>query len=107
MNYQEWLNIWLENYVKPAVKIRTYERYSDICNLHIIPSLGDKALQDLTSIELQKFTTQLLKNGNHKTGKELSANFVNIVISVLKNSLKTAYLLGLKSAYEANGIKRP
>ena len=30
MKYKEWLNIWLENYVKPTAKMRTYERYSQI-----------------------------------------------------------------------------
>lgn len=30
MKYKEWLNIWLENYVKPTAKMWTYERYSQI-----------------------------------------------------------------------------
>lgn len=30
MTYKEWLSIWLENYVKPTAKMRTYERYSQI-----------------------------------------------------------------------------
>lgn len=107
MKYKTWLLDWLENYVKPSAKIRTYERYYQICALHIIPSLGNYKLTEISVIDLQKFITALLINGNHKTGKGLSANFVNTVISVIQNSLKTAHLIGLTPEYVANKIKRP
>ena len=107
MTYKYWLLDWLENYVKPSAKMRTYQRYYQICALHIIPSLGNYKLAEISVIDLQKFITALLTNGNHKTGKGLSANFVNTVISVLQNSLKTAHLIGLTSEYVANKIKRP
>ena len=107
MKYKTWLLDWLENYVKPSAKIRTYERYYGICALHIIPSLGEYNLAEISVLDLQKFITALLSNGNHKTGKGLSANFVNTVISVIQNSLKTAHLIGLTPEYVANKIKRP
>ena len=37
----------------------------------------------------------------------MSANFVNMVISVIQNSLKTAHLVGIANEYVANKIKRP
>lgn len=38
MLYKNWLQEWLENYVKPSSKIRTYERYKQIAmNMQIIP----------------------------------------------------------------------
>ena len=107
MKYKLWLLDWLENYVKPSSKIRTYERYYQICTLHIIPTLGHCNLGEITVMDLQKLITKLLTNGNHKTGKGLSANFVNTVISVIQNSLKTAHLIGLTPEYIANKIKRP
>ena len=107
MILKNWLLDWLKNYVKHSTKIRTYERYYQICNLHIIPSLGEYSLTELSANYLQKFIAELLTNGNHKTGKGLSANFVNTVISVLQNSLKTAHLIGLTPEYVANKIKRP
>ena len=107
MTYKNWLLDWLENYVKPSTKIRTHARYSAICALHIIPSLGNLPLTEISSVDLQKFITALLTNGNKKTGKGLSANFVNTVISVIQNSLKTAHLIGLTKECVANKIKRP
>lgn len=107
MLYKDWLNEWLNNYIKPSCKERTYERYNKIAELHIIPKLGMCELDELRPIFMQKFVTELLQSGNHRTKAGLSPNFVNIVISVIQNSMKTAYLLGLISSYEADKIKRP
>lgn len=107
MTYKYWIEDWLESYVKPSVKKRTYERYREICRLHILPTVGEVDLSDISVIVLQKLVSALLDGGNRRTGKGLSANFVNIVISVIQNSLKTAYLIGLTPDYTADKIKRP
>ena len=41
MKYERWLLTWLENYVKPAVKRRTYEKYREITALHLVNELGE------------------------------------------------------------------
>lgn len=53
MKYIEWLNIWLENYVKPSVKVRTYERYALILEKHIAKDLGEYEIKTLSDISLQ------------------------------------------------------
>lgn len=106
MTYKEWLSEWLELYVKP-LKHRTYERYKDICNLHIIGQLGDYELDELTPLILQKHVNEIKAHGNHKNGGELSANFVNAVITVIQASLKKAYEFGYTSTYHAGSIQRP
>ena len=107
MKYMDWLNEWLKNYVLPSVKIRTYERYSLIVNLHIRDKIEMLELDDLTPLLLQQYITELLQSGNRKTGKGLSANSVNAIISVLQSSLKTANFLGLTAEYTADKVKRP
>lgn len=107
MKYMDWLNEWLKNYVLPSVKIRTYARYSLIVNLHIRDKIGMLELDDLTPLLLQQYITELLQSGNRKTGKGLSANSVNAIISVLQSSLKTANFLGLTAEYTADKVKRP
>ena len=106
MKYKDWLNEWLEHYVKPTTKIRTYERYREL-SVHIIKKIGEYEINILSPIVLQKFVTELLTNGNLKTGKELSPNTVNAVISIIQNSLKTAFSIGLIDTYSADKIKRP
>ena len=107
MKYIEWLNIWLNNYIKPSAKERTYIRHEQLIRTHIAKKIGGNDVNDLTPIVLQSFVTELLSSGNDKTGKGLSANTVNAIISVLQNSLRTAHLLGYAKDYTANMIKRP
>lgn len=107
MKYIDWLIQWLENYIHPSVKVRTYERYRLIIEQHIRNKIGSMELNDLSPLVLQSFITELLQSGNRKTGKGLSANSVNAVISVIQSSLKTAHLLGLTKDYTADKLKRP
>ncbi len=107
MHYQEWLNEWLENYIKPTSKQRTYLRYAEAVRLHIAPWLGEYEIDSLTVDVLQKFVTNLLCCGNLKTRMGLSSNTVCSIINILQNSLKTANYLGLSKNYVADKIKRP
>lgn len=107
MKYIDWLIQWLENYIRPSVKVRTYERYKLIIEQHIKDKIGGMELDALSPLVLQSFITELLQNGNRKTGKGLSANSVNAIISVIQSSLKTAHLLGLTNEYTADKLKRP
>ncbi len=107
MKYKEWLREWLESYIKPSSKQKTYIRYSEIVSQHIVGSLGDYEMDELTPLILQRFATELLHSGNLKTGKGLSANSVNGIVTVIQNSLKVAYGIGQTSEYTADKIKRP
>ena len=107
IKYIDWLMQWIENYIRPSVKMRTYERYKLIVEQHIKDKIGGMDMNDLSPFVLQQFITELLQSGNKKTGKGLSANSVNAVISVLQSSLRTALLLGLTKEYTADKLKRP
>lgn len=100
MKYKNWLNEWLALYVKPTTKIRTYKKYQRQIELHIIPTLGEFELQDLTATVLQRFTVDLSEKG-------LSANTVNGIISVIKTSLRRAVLLGVTDKEFTMAIVRP
>lgn len=91
MTYKQWLEEWLNHYVKTSNKARTFERYNGIVRLHIIPALGDYELTDITPLVLQKFVTDLTLTGNKRTGKGLSPNSVKSIITVVQGSLKTAH----------------
>lgn len=107
MKYRVWFEEWLTHYIKPSSKQRTFEQYSRAAQIHILPYLGDIELTDLTPFVLQKFITGLTENGNKRTGKGLSPNFVKTILSIVQNSLKTAHLVGYLPEYSANKIKRP
>lgn len=107
MLYKEWLNDWLENYVSPSAKPRTYARYSDVVQKRLIPKFGDTEIAELTPYAMQKYITELTQRGNVMTGKGLSTNSVNSIIAVIQGSLRIAYSLGLIETYTMDKIKRP
>lgn len=107
MKYKEWLTVWLENYVKPTHKIRTFDLYEQMVEKKIVPYLGDYDMDELTPIMIQRYITEMIEKGNTRTGKGLSSNSVNGMISVIQNSLQTAYRLGLSASYVGDKIQRP
>ena len=107
MLYKDWLSDWLENYVNPNSKDKTCVRYREIVQQHLIPVLGSCEITALKPLEVQRFITQLLINGNLKNGKGLSVNSVNSIITVIQSSMSTAHTLGLIKEYEMDKLKRP
>lgn len=100
MKYKHWLTEWLELYVKPSAKIRTYEKYEQFIRLHISPVLGETETGDLSAMVLQKFIAALTKKG-------LSAGTVNAIVTVLKNSLRRAVLSGIAENEYSGRLQRP
>ncbi len=106
MKLKKWIEQWLENYVKPTVKIRTYERYKELTT-HIICSLGEYDIKKLSPGIIQNFILDLLNYGNLKTGNGLATNTVNLIISLLQSSIKMAVLVGIMDSFNLDAIKRP
>lgn len=100
MKYKEWLEQWLNYYVRPYAKERTYQKYKSQVDLHIIPKIGEQDMADLPAVGLQEFVVSLSEKG-------LSANSVNGVITVLKSSLKRAEMLNLVEKQYTACIQRP
>ena len=102
MKFKQWLDVWLEDFVRPSMKSRTYKRYLVAVRTHIARILGDEELQELSAIKLQNFVAAL-------TTREmaLSPGTVNNIISVMQGALKRAYLLGVIDEYIGDKIVRP
>ncbi|MDE6060175.1 MAG: site-specific integrase [Clostridia bacterium] len=101
MQYKDWLNTWLEIYVKPTVKMQTYARYKHIAQNHISKSLGEFELGELSAIDLQRFIVELSEV------KRFASNTVNSIITVIRRSMQTAVSIGLLDREYSNKICRP
>lgn len=99
MQYKRWLNEWLATTVKPLKKLRTYQRYSDIATRLLVPDLGEYEMDLLTSSVLQNFTARITER--------YAANTVNGVITVLKNSLQRAEIMGVVERQYSGSIQYP
>ena len=90
MQLKDWLNYWLENYVKPVAKPSAYEHYRDNCEKHIIPRLGQLSLNEITPRILQNFLNRESKTGNLRTGGSLSTKSMRNMRVVLDVAMKQA-----------------
>lgn len=81
--------------------------YKQTVEKKIAPYLGDYDMDELTPITIQHYVTEMIEKGNSRTGKGLSSNSVNGIISVIQSSLQTAYRLGLTATYSGDKLQRP
>ena len=107
MRVKEWLPVWLQNYVKPTAKEKTYVRYAEIVKQHLIPHIGELEMSEVTPLTLQQMVTELSAHGNLRTGGGLSANTVNAIVTVIQAALQVTYRLGYLPEYTADKVKRP
>ena len=99
MKYKDWLNEWLEYYVKPTKKDRTYYKYKRIAINHISGALGEYELEELSAPVLQRFVAKLTD--------KYASNTVMGVIAVIKNSLVVAQNTGVVEKQFSAAIQRP
>jgi len=88
----EWLDEWLENYIRPSVRVKTYERYRCSINNHILPYIGSIGLDHLTAEDIQAMMNEMLSKGG-RNGAGLSPRTVNMARRTLKSALDRAYHL--------------
>lgn len=97
----EWLDLWLEVYMKNSLKQSTYAGYETYCKRHFKPALGQILLTDLTPLTLQQFY-------NYKMGTEhLSAKTISNMNLCLHKALDQAYKEDLIPANPASALNLP
>lgn len=86
-NVSDWINYWLEKFIKTKVKATTYASYRNKVDVHILPSIGQIKLQNLKKRDVD----DLLDSMRDK----LKASSVKAIFSVLKGSLSKAMTLNI------------
>lgn len=83
----EFLDVWLSEVAKPAVRTWTYRGYEVHIRLHIKPALGRVPLERLEPSHVQAFLNQKLKQG-------LSPRSVRFIRGTLRTALQQAVRWG-------------
>jgi integrase len=96
----DYLRRWLQEYVKPNLSPRGFERYESIARVHLIPNLGAIALTQLRPEHLQRQYASKLSSG-------LSPRSVRYQHVVLHKALQTAMKWGLVARNVADGVDVP
>ena len=85
----EWLDTWLETYVRYSVKPYTLDAYQRTCSNYIKPALGNVKLFTLTAPQIQRFYNGLLAE------KGLSPKTVKNIHGILHRAIGQAMKLGM------------
>lgn len=85
-----FLDIWWEEYVALYTKRSTWRGYSTAVEVHIRPKLGEKKLDKLTALQIQKWVNELSENG---LSPKTIRNYVSVLNNVLNHAVKWDYLV--------------
>lgn len=97
---KQFLEQWLEEVHKPAIRIGTYKGYRMYLDNHIIPALGHVQLQKLTPQRVQAFYSHMQQEG-------LSAKSVNNIHGMFHKALDKAVQWGLVPRNVCDAVSLP
>ncbi len=83
LTFAEAAERWLEGYVKPCLKPRSYEIYDMLTKRYLLPTLGPIYLRDITRSRLKDLLANL-------QGQGLSRRYANTVLATLSGVLQQA-----------------
>ncbi|MCD7838377.1 MAG: site-specific integrase [Clostridiales bacterium] len=97
----DWLDLWLETYMKTTLKRSTYNSYASYAKNHFKPALGSIRLEDLTTRTLQQFYNYKIETEHlsHKTIRNLNL--------YLHKALSQAQREGIIFSNPASGVNIP
>ena len=104
---REYLLQWLEDYAKVNVRPRTYERYEEICRLHLIPALGALPLAALQPSHIQSCYAKAQKEGRYDGKGGLSKRTIYHHHRILYEALKHAVKQGFVARNVAEAVTPP
>ncbi|MFR0353412.1 site-specific integrase [Streptomyces sediminimaris] len=66
----EWLPYWLDEHIKPNRKRTTYIKYEMHVRLYLVPLLGSRRLESLTTANVRRMLSEVTKQSSAATAKE-------------------------------------
>ncbi len=100
LSVAQFLDRWLEDVIKPAGKLRTYQSYEYHSRLHIKPALGRVKLRQLQAPQVQRWCAELRKTG-------LAPKTVRLAHGVLRSALEQAVQWRLVGENVARLVRPP
>lgn len=107
----EWLDKWLNDYMKFTVRESTWRSYKTYIENHIKPNLGDKQIAFITTADVQKMYNYLKDFGRKEEhpvhGKKLADSTVRSVHMLLHEAMDVAVREHLILKNPTNGTTIP
>ncbi len=106
LTVSDWLTKWLD-LARNEVSPKTWERYAEIVDKHLIPALGALPLAKLQTIHVQDYYAKALREGRRDGTGGLSAQTVRHHDRVLNVAMKRARALKLIATNLIEDVTRP
>lgn len=107
----EWLDKWMNDYMKFTIRESTWSSYKNIIEKHIKPYLGDKQIAFITTAEIQKMYNYIKEFGRKEEhpvhGKKLADSYVRAVHMLLHQAMDVAVREHLILKNPTNGTTIP
>lgn len=103
--FHELLSLWLAD-SQVRLKASTVYRYQYLIDTHILPELGSKSLDSITSPVINSFLANKLQEGRLNGSGGLSAAYVRSISLVISSALKFGAEQGMCSTVSTK-IKKP
>lgn len=106
----QWMTHWLDNIVRPNLRVATYAAYRPLVVEHIVPVIGGRRLSgasNLLSAEDIDRVYARMREAKKPDGKPYAASYVHGCHRVLRRALKMAYKRGRASQDFAALIEAP
>ena len=107
LTVSDYLARWLRDHARNTVSGKTYERYSELLNQHLVPRLGAHRLQKLTPLHIQGAYAEMLASGRLRAMGGLSRRTVHHAHRVLFSALRQAVRWQLVSRNVAEAVTPP
>ena len=103
----EWVSIWLDRKMRPKLSEQSLIRLEGLLKNHLLPSLGEFKLQDLTKPLLEQKYAEIFQNKEGKAYKEktYSHSTVNSLSASFKKCLQAAVDEGLLLKNPHEGVE--
>lgn len=106
MTLQEYISFWQETYDKSQSRPTTYAAHNYVFKNHILPSLGDIPLSELTSEMVGEFLEERRRFGNHRPGSSgLGEETMRHIHRLLQQCLDQAIRDGLLTENPAKAFR--
>jgi len=102
----EWIDRWLEDYAKPELRIKSFDKYKSCLNCYIKPVLGNIKLAKIQSPDIQRVFNKMTVDGGKK-GEGVSTSTVKATRRYLSMCLDQAIKIGLATKNVCTDTKPP
>lgn len=107
MTVGDYLKRWIEDYARPNVAPKTFQRYVKIVRLHLTPALGSHPLGKLQPLHIQAYYSQALQSGRRDGKGELAAQTIPHHHRVLREALAQAVKWQILVRNPADAVEPP